>query len=489
MSDVIEFEGRQWIDAQFEYFKLPASLQISDNKWDRRLRALGIRSVLPDVRTCERGNIATLMEEGRAFKSKFVAKSVWDAAIAQALASVLDTPRDLEPPVGEGQELSDESVRVEEQQEENPRIRSLARIDLDDAEHLYHNGQNLNIKAYGERTMDGLFLDARDVCNAIGTRLEDAPNAVTVDQAIIAGKTTSVLLWDDFCTLAVLKAHGHPVAAAIKKWIVSTVFSVQFQGGAGALPQAASEGIVFASRKQRYSPATYTNHLDAKDLIVYAIDAFPAEALEAAYPGTVTPLVGNNFSDLSGRRIVKIGCGRRDRVADVRSELNRVLPGHDPRPMFILHVPFIDTDADLKNGFEEPLHVEFSDVRIGHDGRRDIPGPRNCKYTELFVLDMELKEVAFRTAMSLVDRHVRAASADAAKEIGEARQTAHDLAQANMEIRVKDTESHHLRAALQKCELALKKSEEECGRLRDTITNVLPRKMSALKSAFMRSST
>lgn len=486
MADVITFQNQEWIDAQVEYFKLPLALQINDNKWDRRLKALKIRCVLPDVRTTERGNIANLRETGREFKSKYILKSVWDRAVAAAIASLPHERNGdgAEEDVVEGHGVEDgedtgqedaeqgaENMESERDQDDNPR-RTLHELTLTATEHLYYNDQALGIRVYGERTVDGLFLHATDVCNAIGTLLHNMPDMVHVEKVVVDGVVLPTLSWDDFCTLAVLKAHKHPIAAAIKKWIIHTLFAVQFQTGVDATQQSE-----FASRGRRFSFNEYTSHLNPDDFVIYAIDAFPAEAFEATYPGTVTPLLGEE--NLTGRRIVKLGCGKPMRISGTRCDLNRILPGHDPRPIFIMKVPCVSSTEELKTKFETPLHAEFADMRIGHEGRVNVPGPRNTSYTELFVLDTGLKELAERTASKLVNHHIQAMSDRSTMLLSEANQRLNELEQRRVESKVLETEVRHL-------QIALEKSEDECVRLRDAIAQVLPRKMSALKAAFAR---
>ena len=277
-----------------------------------------------------------------------------------------------------------------------------------------------------------------------------------------------------------LKAGAHPVAHAVSVWVTSTMFAVQFEGGAGVATQGE-----FASRDKRYSPSTYIGHLSCSDLVLYAIDAFPAEELEAAYPGTVEALFPDG--NLSDKRIVKMGCGRLDRIGAARTDLNKILPGHDPRPIFIVRVPAVTTQ-ELGANFEKPLHEEFSDVRIGHNGRTPIPGPRNGSFTELFAMDADLKEMAQRLVTSWVDHHTRQLSYAAEKELGDVRKELAELTEMRMENRIKNAKIHHLEEALLKSKVDAQKGEDEVARLKDTIVQILPRKMSALKGVFARSS-
>jgi hypothetical protein len=539
MVEILLFQGREWVNATKELFKLPANLVVDTDKWDRRLKHIHITLSAPDCRITKFDDITRLEPSPRARKGIYVVKTVWDiamrkcetqgplprrrprrasrqAAVAQPApeaisdsgnsvvqdrASAPGQEAAVEGPSNEtddGSDINDESD-TEAGAQDNSGTKTLARITLEDGECFQHDGQRHEIKVYGERTMTGLYLDAREVAASIGMHFFNMPSTIAVEEVIVGGLGTKVLPWHSFLHLTFLKAATHPVANAISEWVSNTMFAVQFEGGSGVATQAE-----FSSRSQRYSLATYIGHLDSTDQVIYALDAFPAEALEAAYPGTVAPLVSGG--DLRGRRITKIGCGKRDRVADVRCDLNRILPGHDPRPIFVMHVPSV-TDKELEEMFEKPLHAEFSDVRIGHNGYPSILGPRNSNYTEMFVVDADLKELAHRIASSMVDRHTRELRRSAEERLDSAHKQLAELSEARMENKVKETKIHHLEAALEKSEVALKKGEvaleksevalekseavnkkgeEECTRLRDTIAQLLPRKMSALKSAFTR---
>lgn len=531
------FQGREWVNATSEYYKLPPVLMLDTDRWVRRLRHIHITYCAPDCRTTKVGNIAEEEQSPRVPKDIYVLKTVWDAAMRKcqesgpkprrkprsALAHVplsSGNNGEVQGPVAESDNASDtgpdDAAGCEFEKDDNhnsrgqsdpasdanaesgerervyaKRCQVLPQIFLVDGEYFAHDGRRFDIKVYGERTMSGLYLDARDVAASIGMRFEHMPPAVAVEEATVGGQAIEVLPWHAFLHLAFLKAAKYPVANAISVWVSSTMFAVQFAGGAGVGTQAE-----FASRTSRFMPSTYISHLDSNDQIIYAIDAFPAQALEDAYPGTVAP--ASPDTNLSTCRVIKIGCGKRERIGAVRSELQSILPGHDPRPIFALRVPSV-TDAELQNNFEKPIHVEFTDTRIGHEGRPSIPGLRN-KYTELFVVTADMKELVVRTATVMVDRHNKALASASEKELDGARKDLQQLVEARMENKVHATKIQHLEAALEasdaatkksdaaveKVETALRRSEEECLRLRETIAQLLPRKMSALKTAFSR---
>lgn len=504
MVEVTHFEGREWINATEEYFRLPPRFVLSTDKWERRLKHIHIAYARPDVRTTKRGNIAVEEEMPRVRKDVYVVKTVWDAAMrkcqeqgphARRSARVVADPV---APVNtpdceaEGDQPEDDGGAPDQAASEDETddatgagTLTLQRITLNHGEYFVHDGHRYDIKMYGERTADGLYLDARDVAACINMRFTNMPSSILVKDALVDGESILALPWFAFLHLAFLKAASHPVAKAIGTWVSDTMFMVQYEGGVGVATQAE-----FASRRCRYSLETYIGHLDAGDQIIYAIDALPAGALESAYPGTVAPLVADR--DLASKRIIKMGCGKRERIGAVRADLNKILPGHDPRPIFVVRVPSV-SDRELEDNFEKALHMEFADVRIGCDGRASIPGPRHDAYTELFLIDADMKELAHRKASSLVDRHIRVLSEASDKVLRDTRSELSELVEVRMDNRVKETKIQHLETALgksetalEKSETALRKSDEECMRLKDTIAQLLPRKMSALKSAFSR---
>lgn len=454
------FEGREWVDATVAYPQLPQELQISDHKWDRRLRALGIKPVLPDVRSTEKGNIRCEISSGRAQKSKYVVKSLWDAKVLAAQERLEDTDSSQhihEAPINDA---------PDDAPDDGPSL-TLPSIEFAESERFVHDGQQLRIRAYGERTVKGLFLDARDVSDAIGVRFDHNPDQVAIGVAHVIGQEVPVptLTWENFILLVFLKARCHPAAAGIKDWVTNTVFAVQFEGGAGTTQQAA-----YASRNVRYSCATYTADLRQDDKIIYVFDAFPACALEEKYPGCVAPLVDRTDS-LIGYRVIKIGIGRRDRIQVTRNELNKILPGHDPRPIIVLKVHGV-SDTELKNNFESPVFDEFPDFRIGHGGKPSIPGPRNGQYTELVVADPDTKEQVVRRIVNMVDNHHENLRAHTTAALRAAEK-------AMDQVDLKDARIAHLEAALNA-------REDECTRLETTMAQILPRKMSCLRSMLSR---
>ena len=510
MADIVIFEGREWIDARIEYPKLPVHLRTDDNKWDRKLRALGIRSMLPDVRTTERNNIANLMEEGRAPKSKYIVKTVWESAIASAVAAT-GTEEDVAPTHTSedvGGRVGSEDASITQQQsaenadanagegndrvvaQENQQPLAMEQIILTDAEKLRYNGQELEIKAFGERTVEKLRLDFRDSCNAIGIYGNNIPDTIAIETVAVHGVHIRVLTWDDFCHLTFVKARGHPVAAAIKTWIVHTVFAVQYQSGIGATQQAS-----FASRDCKYATETYVGHLDDDDKILYAFDFCAAEDLEKEYPGTVSAITG---PDREGKRVVKIGCGRRGRIKSVRNELNHILAGQDPRPFAIQRVMGV-TDAELQS-VEKAVHEEFSDARIGHEERLAIRGPGNTNYTELFVLDLNDKERVVREIVRVTEQQTRKKMADAEAALTMAAEFEEKYKEARTQNLLQDAKIHAQQdkiQALQDKNQSLKTvnenqkadldaRENECKRLETTMAQILPRKMSVLKSMLSR---
>ena len=499
MEDVTVFDGREWVNATRRYYELAPHLVLETDRWDRRLKHIHIPLCAPDCRQTKVGNIAELETQPRVRKAVYVLKSVWDAAMEKCAREGprrTTTRRPTESDAGERappaqdpetdpepSQTGDDEPRAAEEEPHHDSSRAdiaiLPRISLDASERFVYDGRRYDVQVYGERTFSGLFLDARDVSAAIGMRFCDMPDAVVVEEYLVDDVPKRVLSWHQFLHLTFLKAASHPVANAISVWVSSTMFTVQYGGGESIVKQSE-----FASRHARYSLATYAGHLEGGDMIIYAIDAFPAASLEDAYPGTVAPLVPDGkYID---KRVVKIGCGRRDRIGPVRSDLNNILPGHDPRPIFVLRVPSV-TDQELEDKFEKVMHAEFSDVRIGCNGRPKIPGPRHDAYTELFVVDLELKELAQRLAYSLVDRHMRRLNGETEKHLETVRKELTGMGELRMELRVEKAKNEHLGTALEKSDAALTKSEDECARLRETITQLLPRKMSALKSAFSRS--
>ena len=523
MADTVLFGGREWVDATIEYFKLPPSLQISDNKWDRRLRALGIRYILPDVRSTARGNIADLVNGGRAQKSKYVVKSVWDAAVAQAHRRMDEEAQSNQNDQADGdatrtvnngdnqglvamslatasepQALAnfptpDASTGPRQPQIQDDVARSVVPIPLTHNECFHHNGQRMNIRVYGERTVDGLLLNARDVCESIGFRYQDMPDRIPVETVDVCGSLTQTVSWEAFIFLVFLKADGHIVANEIKRWIVDTVFAVQFQGGAHVASQAE-----YASRTSRFSSATYTGALSRDDFIIYAIDAFSAQALEDKYPGAVVAIAGDRI-DTS--RIIKIGIGKRERVQATRSDLNQILPGHDPRPILVLKVRGVADTDELKVLFEDAIFEEFADHRIGHDGRMSVMGPRNRNYTEMVVVDPDTKEQIVRRMVSMVDDHHEKLWERTKEEVRNAQAESHVAIELKMQLQLKDadmrTKDMENTALKEKCKASderckasderCKASDERCKKLETTLTQVLPRKLSVLKHMFRTS--
>ena len=509
MADTVLFRGREWVDATVEYFKLPPSVQISGNKWDRRLRALGIHCILPDVRSTAKGNIAVVVDSGRAQKSKYVAKSVWDAAVARAHRRMdeeaqsnqndqADGDATMTMNNGDNQGLVAMSLAVASEPQapanfptpdastdpRHPQIqddvaRSVVPIPLTHNECFHHNGQRMHIRVYGERTVGGLLLDARDVCASIVFRYEDMPDRVPVKTVDVRGSLTQTLSWEAFILLVFLKADGHIVANEIKRWIVNTVFAVQFQGGAHVASQAE-----YASRATKFSFATYTSTLSRDDLIIYAIDAFPAQALEDKYPGSVTTIAGDSINT---SRIIKIGIGKRERIQATRGDLNKILPGHDPRPILVLKIRGVADTDELKVLFEDPLFEEFADSRIGHDGHVSIVGPRNSNYTEMVVVDPDTKEQIVRRMVNMVDDHHGKIWERTNEELRNAQVESHVVTELKMQLQLKDadmrTKDMENNALKEKC-TAL---DERCKNLETTMTQILPRKLSVLKNMFRTS--
>ena len=267
---------------------------------------------------------------------------------------------------------------------------------------------------------------------------------------------------------------------------LSDVERFQFDGGVATLPQAE-----FAARTSRFATEMYTGDSSRGDQIIYAFDAYPAEALEAKYPGTVSPIAGDR---MGASRIVKISFAKMDRIDATRYDLNRILPGHDPRLFMRVRVPEV-SDEEMRHLFEDPkdpLFKELADFRIGLDERKIIPGPRGASYTELVVADSDLKEIICSMVTSIVDRHNEGLREKLKVEVDGALAL---LTEANMQTRLKDAElllkDHtisHREATISHLEAALKKSEEECERLSATMDQIIPRKLSALKSMLTRSS-
>ena len=479
MAGTVVFEGREWVDASIEYFTLPIDLQISESKWDRRLRGLGIRDILPDVRSTVKGDIADLEVAIRAPKSKYVVKSVWAAAVAESMRRMHEQARSArQGPDGRDAGSNEPQIQNDVAPESMAPL-SVVPIPLAHNECFHHNGQQMHIKVYGERTVGGILLDARDVCASIGFRNEDMPDRVPVKSVAVCGSLVQTLSWEAFILLVFLKANGHEVAAEIKRWIVDTVFAVQFQGGAQVSTQAE-----YASRATKYSPATYTGALISDDFIIYAFDAFAAQALEDEYPGAVALITGDRI-DTS--RIIKIGIGKRERIQATRGDLNKILPGHDPRPILVLKVRGVANTDELKALFEVPLFEEFADYRIGHDGRTPITGPRNNSYTEMVVADPDTKEQIVRRMVSMVDDHHEKLWERTREELRNARVESHAVTELRMHLQLKDADMRTKETENSALRERCKVSEDRCKNLETTLTQILPRKLSVLKNMFRTS--
>ena len=497
MARVVSYDEREWVDAVVEYPLLPACVQTNADKWDRRLKALGIAYTLPDCRSTRKGDI-TQIEEGRTRKSVYVVKTLWDSAVARktavstALSELAQTEGRNSPQVicdggatsgsrnhsAQMQEVCATAIEeassspaimsvIESESDQTPTHMTMTPIDVVDKEKFVHDGQRIHIRIYGERTAHGLFLNAGDVALGIKMREDNMPKGIELVKAKVHGNDIQVLPWYAFLHLAFLKSHKYPVAREISQWVSDTMFSVQYDGGVGALPQAA-----FASRRHAFRPDTYIEDTDHK--IIYAIDFCAAADLEQAMPGTVALLVPQDRI-IHDFRCVKIGCGTKQRLSNVRCDLRKILPSSDPRPIMCERIPHV-CSLQLKDEFEEPLHTEFADQRIGHEGRPGLK-LRNENYTEIFVLDADMKETLIRKATRIAHKHNTSLLEKAELDASQARQKLAELTEMQIELRIKDTSIQHMTATIDRLENTVRKADAENEHLKLSISKLLPKRM------------
>jgi hypothetical protein len=500
MTTPVWYNDQEWIDAVVEYPRLPDSITISVERWDRKLRHMGITQVLPECRATKRNDI-TILDDSRARKSIYIVKAVWDAAVARKMAIVdanavheasvtnvlktdtfMDNGHDSDQESDASQDVfvTDHSGGVDaataststpDKDAQNDPT-TLEPVEISDNECFVFNDQRMHIKVYGERTAEGLYLDAHDVATAMNFREDNMPTSIKVMHVKINGSPrVRILPWFAFLHLAFLKRDSYPAARAISTWVSKTMFNIQYEKGLTAVPQA-----TFASRNRPFRPGTYLEDTDTK--IVYGIDFCSASDLEDAYPGTVLPLIpaGRSIHDFRG---TKLGCGKKDRLSSVRSNLKQILPGCDPRPFMTERIPHV-TDNELQTAFEAPLHDEYSDQRVGYEAHQLQIKRNGEKYTEVFILDIDMKEDVCRKANRMAYLHQDALRLKASTEASEAQASLAGLAEARMECRIKDTQISCLETSLQKSETSLQKRDREIDLLKQSIARLMPKKMASV---------
>jgi hypothetical protein len=104
----------------------------------------------------------------------------------------------------------------------------------------------------------------------------------------------------------------------------------------------------------------------------------------------------------------------------------------------------------------------------------------------MLVVTAEVKDQLCRRIIGLVDQHHEKLHEDANQELLRARNELKEVFDLKMRLQAMELKHTHIQSALRSSETALARSEAECARLEATIVQILPRKLSVMKSMLKR---
>ena len=434
MSLTVRWQGRRYIDfvrAWPVHAPLDKVSQISKDK-------KGVPGILHKLRiprsaviTTKKGCFHTVLsEDDQAHRSYWITTKNWKDLIGPVPDGVHDPdvpePVDTEAGMGEedvasGQDTGDGgscenqggvpfgcstggsagSDNVEpEQDEPEPEPSSpllhLSVIDLDDEEKFTFGDHPIDIRAYGERTPVGLYVNALDVKNAIGIRYHPLPDSVQTVRAILPdGKTVDVISFEEQLGLMRDYKKKSKVACHIWDWVVSLVLAAKHgepevrEGIAKAFKTQFS--VVRGDRRRNDHPLPKGGHCN------YLIDVCSLQFLMGIFPDIALALLPPG-ADPRNYVVVKYGTGNEDRSTTVVRELRKLIPGCDPIIVHIIWFP--GASKEEAEGYETGWKTDFHQYNIHGVFKKD-----KRAYTELFAVDAEATTRGIRRMDETLERH------------------------------------------------------------------------------------
>lgn len=326
----------------------------------------------------------------------------------------------------------------------------LRRIQLDTDERFVFCGQKLDIAAYGERSPDEFYLGVDDIRRTLNILPNNAlPASIVVTKICIqddgVARTIDALSWGEFMATIAAYRHKTDVAAHLFHWACSVLYAAAH--GAPDVRETMRDAVnaQFTSRplgigwqddvaEHRGRPVNYL-------IEVCSFESFAIAHPEAARVFQASLPAG---ADLKQYVVVKYGAGvdGARRMRQVYRELVKIVPGCTPYTVDTAHFP--GASQEIVEGHERDWKAAFEEFNL-----KGVPGPRGA-YTELFVLNHEMLELARRRMARLVVKHaaddrveleeqVRAARVECAEERERARET--HAKSAILECRLENAES------------------------------------------------
>lgn len=278
----------------------------------------------------------------------------------------------------------------------SPHLR-LSVIDLDDDEKFTFGNHPIDIRTYGERTPDGLYVNANDVKNAIGIRsFHSLPGSVEAVRAVLPdGDTVDALSFEEQLGLMREYKGKSEVARHIWDWIVRLVFAAK-HGDSEVREQIAEAfnaqfSIVRGDRRCDDHPLPkggHSNYLIDVCSLLFLMSIFPNISVAHLPPG----------ADLRKYTVAKYGTGKDDRPNTVIRELRKLIPGSDPVVAHI--VPYPGASKEEAETYETGWKSDFHQYNIKGVMKKD-----KRAYTELFAVDAEASTRGIRRMDETLERH------------------------------------------------------------------------------------
>jgi hypothetical protein len=372
----------------------------------------------------------------------------------------------------------------------------LAPIAMQQEEGFRLNDQPLQVRAYGERHPSEFYLDYQDVKAALGVNTyHDLPTHIEIQSAVVGGSSVQVLAFEELVSAICFYKRSSPVAKALMDWINKLLYAASYGTAPvrAAMEEAVDAQFCVVSRHSRYLTIDYFND-GGKYAVNYMIEAFTFLEFAAVYPQIAWGSIPEG-ADPKAYIVIKYGCGKKGsrRLIEVRQDLRAILPGCDPRPMYIERFP----GATLEDvtAYEDEWKTEFEEFNI-----KGIKKADGGAYTELFVMDRPTVEKARLHMVSISDRvneervtnandvavEARRAVAAADKAVADA-ENARDKAVTSAE-NARDKAAHcvqHLEGKVQYAEEKVQRLRKENSALRDAL-NLAPKKTAEMLSKLLQ---
>jgi hypothetical protein len=266
----------------------------------------------------------------------------------------------------------------------------LSLLSVQEEEGFKINDQPLRVRAYGERDPSQFYLNCRDFKEALGLRTDnDLPTHIETKSAMVGESSVQVLAFEELVGTICYYKRSSPVAKALMDWINKLLYTASYGTAPvrAAMEEAIDAQFCAVSRQSRYLTIDYFND-GGKYATNYMVEAFTFLEFAAVYPEIARGLLPEG-ADPKAYIVIKYGCGKKGsrRLVEIRRDLRAILPGCDPRPMFIERFP----GATLEDvtAYEDEWKIEFEDFNI-----KGIKKADGDAYTELFVMDQPTVEKA-----------------------------------------------------------------------------------------------